>query len=63
MAKENYNQAFKRFKLLVGGITEVLDAQARLTRAEQDLNEAIFDYNISLVRLYYSMGKLSENIF
>jgi outer membrane protein TolC len=62
-AKENYKQASKRFKLLIGNISEVLNAQARLTRAEADYNQAILDYNISLARLYYSMGTLNEAMF
>ena len=56
-AKQNYKQTSKRFKLLVTNISAVLDAQARLTRAEADYNQSILDYNISLARLYYSMGE------
>ena len=57
-AEENYRQAEEKFRLLIGSISEVLDAQQRLTRAKANYNQAVLDFQISLINLKYSMGML-----
>ncbi len=59
-AQENYNRARKRLENEMGTIPQVLDAQARLRRAEANYNQALADYKISLAQLYYSMGKKKD---
>jgi outer membrane protein len=56
-AKESYRMAVARYQAQVGTNTDVLDAQARLTRAEAGLTEAMADYQIALSRLYVSIGQ------
>ena len=55
-AKEGYRMAVARYQAQVGTNTDVLDAQARLSKAEAALTEALADYEIALSRLYVSMG-------
>lgn len=55
-AEENYRRAAERFRLLLGSISEVLDAQARLTRARANYSQAILDFQASLANLKYAMG-------
>jgi len=35
----------------------VLDAQARVSRAEFQLTQALTDYQIAIANLYYSVGR------
>ncbi len=55
-AEENYKQAEEKFRLLIGSISEVLEAQERLTRARANYSQAILDFQISLANLKYAMG-------
>lgn len=55
-ARENYNRARKRFTTQIGTVSEVLDAQARLSRAESNTIQALADYQLALASLYKSMG-------
>jgi outer membrane protein TolC len=56
-AKENYRQEKRRFEVRVGTLPTLFDAQARLTRAESNYNQALMDYQISVASLYYAMGE------
>ncbi len=56
-AKEGYRMAVARYQAQVGTNTEVLDAQARVSTAETDLNQALADYELSIASIYYAMGK------
>ncbi len=56
-AQEAYARAKRRFDVKMGTIPELLDAQARLTRAEANYNQAVADYQLSLAHLYYAMGQ------
>lgn len=56
-ARENYRQEKRRFEVRVGTLPSLFDAQARLTRAESNYNQALMDYQISLANLYYAMGE------
>lgn len=55
-AREGYGRAENRFSVRVGTISELLDAQARLSRAEAGYNEAVADYLSGMARLYHAMG-------
>ncbi len=59
-AEENFRQAEEKFRLLIGSISEVLDAQQRLTRARANYSQAILDFQLSLINLKYSMGTFEE---
>jgi len=59
-AQENYNRAEEKFRLLIGSISEVLDAQERLTRARANYNQAILDFQVSLANLKFAMGMEAE---
>lgn len=56
-AMEGYRMAEKRYATSTGTITELLDAQARLSRAEYDLINAHAEHQIARVRYYYHIGK------
>ncbi len=56
-AEEGYARAKKRSEVRMGTISELLDAQARLSRAEANYNRAIADYLLSLARLNHAMGR------
>lgn len=64
-ARESYERTQKRYEVQVGTISELLDIQASLTRAEANCNQAVTDYRLSLANLYYAMGQqnfaLTEN--
>jgi outer membrane protein len=55
-AIENLEISKDRYKEQVATITEVLDAQIRLTQARTSLTRALNDYNISLAELNRAMG-------
>ena len=59
-ARENFDLAAKRFELQVGTTQEVLDAQERLTRAETELNGALYDHQQALANLYYAVGMRND---
>ena len=61
-AKENSDSAGKRFELQQGTLQEVLDAQGRLTRAETQRNESIYDYHQALANLYFSIGMRNDSL-
>ena len=55
-SNESYRMAKARYEAQVGTNTDVLDAQANVTRAEADVTQAFAEYQQALSRLYYSMG-------
>lgn len=55
-AREGFAMAENRMAVRMGTISELLDAQARLSRAEANHNRAVGDYLSSLARLYHAMG-------
>ena len=55
-AVENLEISKDRYKEQVATITEILDAQTRLTSARTSLTNVLNDYNISLAELYRAMG-------
>ncbi len=59
-ARENYGMAQTRYMTSIGTITDLVDAQTRLTEAERDASQALTDYQVARVRFFYNIGQ--ENI-
>lgn len=55
-AEEDYHIAQVRYEAGVGTNTDVLDAQVALTRARNNFNTALYDYNTSRSALQTAMG-------
>lgn len=56
-ATESYAMANKRYTTNTGTITELLDAQLRLTEAEAKYTAALAEYQASRSRFFYNIGK------
>ncbi|MFO7802824.1 MAG: TolC family protein [Desulfovermiculus sp.] len=61
-AQENFERSLKRLQSGMGTSTEVLDAQARLTRAESNLTQSRADYQLSLADLMYAIGQRNVDL-
>ena len=61
-AREGFRIAQARYQAQVGTNTDVLDAQARLTRGEADLTEALVDYQLALARLFTARGEQNPGL-
>jgi outer membrane protein len=61
-AAEAYRMADARYRQQVGTMTDVLDAQAKLSQAEASLAEARSDYSISLSSLYAAIGEENPSL-
>ncbi|WP_084604618.1 TolC family protein [Desulfonatronum thioautotrophicum] len=61
-AREGFRIAQARFQAQVGTNTDVLDAQARLTRSEADLTDAMADYQLTLARLFAATGERNPGL-
>ena len=59
-ATESYAIANKRYTTNTGTITELLDAQVRLTQAEEEYSRALVEFHGSRSRFFYNIGK--ENL-
>ena len=59
-AKESYAMANRRYQTNTGTITDLLDAQLNLTKAEEDHSAALAEYNSARSRFFYNIG--IENI-
>ena len=59
-AKESYAMANRRYQTSTGTITDLLDAQLNLTKAEEDRSAALAEYNSARSRFFYNIG--IENI-
>ena len=55
-ARESYEMASKRYMTSTGTITELLDAQLRLTQAENDESQALHDFQAARARFFYYVG-------
>jgi outer membrane protein TolC len=55
-ARENYRLVQLRLREGAATPTEIADAQASLTRAEQNFLNSRYNYLIALDRLHYAMG-------
>ena len=56
-ARESYAMANKRYMTNTGTITELLDAQLKLTQAENDASRALAEYHSARVRFFYYIGR------
>lgn len=61
-AQENYDMASKRYMTSVGTITELVDAQLKLSQAETDASEALMEFQSSRARFFYYIGKLDASL-
>lgn len=61
-AQEAYDMALVRYREEIGTHTELLDAQAQLTRSETRTNQARAEYNRARAQLYFAMGWLETVI-
>jgi outer membrane protein TolC len=61
-AQEGYRIALKRYQAQVGTSTDVLDAQARLTRSKGELNTALANYKMAMAQLYQAMGEMNMDL-
>ena len=55
--EENLRVSEERYKAQVTTITEVLDAQTRLTQARVNYFRALYDYHLAKARLFKAMGE------
>lgn len=56
-ARESYDMANKRYMTNTGTITELLDAQLKLTQAESDSSQALAEYQSARTRFFYHIGR------
>jgi outer membrane protein TolC len=61
-AREAFRIAQARYQAQVGTHTQVLDEQARLTRAEAGFTDALADYQFALARLFTAMGQQNPDL-
>jgi outer membrane protein TolC len=55
-AQESYRSVRLRFRQGDATLTEIIEAETALTRAEQEQRSAFYDYLVALARLDYAMG-------
>lgn len=56
-AKESYGMANKRYMTHIGTITDLLDAQLKLTTAADDANRALSEYHKARAKFFYFIGR------
>lgn len=61
-ATEGYNMAMTRYDTDTGTITELLDAQLRLTQAENDAANALLQYQQGRARLFFYLGRQNPGL-
>lgn len=61
-AKEYYKREDKRLRVNIGTIPALLDAQARLTRAQGNYNQALLDYQLARAELKLMMGETKRDL-
>src|SRR5262249_60049879 len=55
-ARENYRLVRARYRTGEATASDIVDAEATLTRAEQDYLNSLYDYRTALTRLEYAVG-------
>lgn len=55
-AEENYAMASHRYNTNVGTVTELIDAQTRLTEAEVRISKSLADFQTARARLFFHLG-------
>ena len=61
-AKESYDMANRRYTTNTGTITELLDAQLRLTQAQNDESQALNDYHAARSKFFYYIGQKNPSL-
>lgn len=61
-AQESYAMASKRYATNIGTITELLDAQSRLTEAEASVSQALMEYQGARSKFYVFIGEENESL-
>ena len=56
-ARESYAMANKRYLTHTGTITDLLDAQLKLTEAESDASRALTEYHSARAKFFYYIGR------
>lgn len=56
-ARESYAMANKRYMTGIGAITELLDAQLRLTQAETAASQALMEFHGARAKFYFYIGR------
>lgn len=56
-ARESYAMANKRYLTNSGTITELLDAQMRLTQAQTDASQALLEFHSARAKFYFNIGQ------
>jgi outer membrane protein TolC len=60
-ARENYRLVLARFRAGEVTASEIVEAEATLTQAEQDYLNSLYDYRTALIRLDYAVGVTPTN--
>src|SRR5262249_39039749 len=55
-ARENYRLVLARYRAGEATASDIVEAEATLTRAEQDYLNSLYDYRTALIRLEYAVG-------
>ena len=61
-AQEGYDMALTRYETDTGTITELLDAQVRLTQAQSDAANALYQMQSSRARLFFYLGRPNPSL-
>ncbi|CAM2057537.1 outer membrane protein [Desulfovibrionales bacterium] len=61
-AREGYRMSVARYQAQVGTITQMLDAQSRLSLANFNLIQAMVDYKSAIAKLYIAMGERNMSL-
>ena len=61
-ARESYDMANRRYMTNTGTITELLDAQLRLTQAENDESQSMHDFQAARSRFFYYIGQKNSGL-
>src|SRR5262249_41879287 len=60
-ARENYRLVLARFRAGEATASDIVEAEATLTRTEQDYLNSLYDYRTALIRLEYAVGGTPTN--
>jgi outer membrane protein len=61
-ARENYELTSRQFAVGLATNLDVLDANSTLVSAEQQLAAATFDHDVAVLRVYKSLGRLTDHL-
>lgn len=61
-AQENYEMASKRYMTNVGTVTDLVDAQLKLSQAETDASEALMQFQNSRAKFFFHIGRINASL-